>query len=67
MYCYIQVYHVRSDRGRVLDDITQVLGNMYLVQGDFALAVQSLERGKGLASSCTGSDLDTISLVSYFW
>ncbi|KAF8547519.1 TPR-like protein [Imleria badia] len=41
----------------------QVLGKMYLMQGDYALAVQSLEREKVLASSCTGSDLETISLI----
>ncbi|KAF8547590.1 TPR-like protein, partial [Imleria badia] len=41
----------------------QVLGKMYLMQGDYVRAVQSLERGQGLASSCTGSDLETISLI----
>ncbi|KAF8554885.1 hypothetical protein OG21DRAFT_1508408 [Imleria badia] len=41
----------------------QVLGKMYLMQGDNARAVESLERGQCLASSCTGSDLETISLI----
>ncbi|KAF8550593.1 TPR-like protein [Imleria badia] len=41
----------------------QVLGKMYFVQGDYARAAESLERGQGLASSCTGSDLETISLI----
>ena len=40
---------------------------MYLMQGDYACAVQSLEQGQGLASSCTGCHLETISLVSHFW
>ncbi|KAF8552779.1 hypothetical protein OG21DRAFT_1511030 [Imleria badia] len=48
MFCYIQV---------------QVLGKMHLMQGDYARAVKSLERGQALASSCTGSDLETISLI----
>ena len=39
---------------------------MYLMQGDYTRAVQSIERGQGLSSSCTGSDLDTISLVGRF-
>jgi hypothetical protein len=38
---------------------------MYLMRGDYARAVQSLERGQGLASSCTGCHVETISLVSY--
>ncbi|KAF8552132.1 hypothetical protein OG21DRAFT_1498629 [Imleria badia] len=41
----------------------QVLRKMYLMQGDNARAEQSLERGQDLASSCTGSDLEIISLV----
>ncbi|KAF8554888.1 hypothetical protein OG21DRAFT_1496708 [Imleria badia] len=41
----------------------QVLGKMHLMQGDYARAVQSLERGYDLASFCTGSDLETISLI----
>ncbi|KAF8550350.1 TPR-like protein [Imleria badia] len=41
----------------------QVLGKMYLMQGDYARAVKSLERGHVLASSCTGSDLETISFI----
>lgn len=45
---------------------TQVLGKMYLMQGDYARALQSLERVQDLASSCTGLDLETISLVNYF-
>ena len=40
---------------------------MYLMQGDYARAVQSLRKGQDLASSYTGTDLETISLVSYFW
>ena len=36
---------------------------MYLKQGDYVRAVESLERGKDLASSCTGSDMQAISLV----
>lgn len=39
---------------------------MYLMQGDYARALQSLERVQDLASSCTGLDLETISLVNYF-
>ena len=54
------------DYRHVFDDVTQVLGNMYLIQGDYARAVQSLEEGQSLASSCIRSDLETISLVSYF-
>ncbi|KAF8547907.1 TPR-like protein, partial [Imleria badia] len=41
----------------------QVLGKMYLMHGDYVRAVQSFERGEGLASSCTGSDLEIISLI----
>ncbi|KAF8550860.1 TPR-like protein [Imleria badia] len=41
----------------------QVLGKMYLMQGDYARAVQSLERAQGIASSCTGSDLKIISFI----
>ncbi|KAF8549449.1 hypothetical protein OG21DRAFT_1447848 [Imleria badia] len=41
----------------------QVLGKMYLMQGDYTRAVRSLERGLGLGSSCTGSALETISLI----
>ncbi|KAF8547589.1 hypothetical protein OG21DRAFT_1527056 [Imleria badia] len=41
----------------------QVLAKMYLMKGDYPRAVQSLERGQDLASSCTGSDLETISLI----
>jgi hypothetical protein len=37
---------------------------MYLMRSDYARAVQSLERGQGLASSCHGCHLETISLVS---
>ena len=40
---------------------------MYLMRGDYARAVQSLELDQGLASSCTGCHLETISLVSRFW
>ena len=40
---------------------------MYLMRGDYARAVQSLEQGQGLASTCTGCHLETISLVSHFW
>ena len=40
---------------------------MYQMRGDYARAVQSFERGLGLASSCTGGDLETISLVNHFW
>jgi hypothetical protein len=39
---------------------------MYHLQGDHVRAVQSLEEGQGLAPSCVGSDLETISLVSDF-
>ena len=39
---------------------------MYLMRGDYARAVESLERGQGLASSYTGCYLETISLVSRF-
>ena len=39
---------------------------MYLMRGDYARAVQSLERGEGLASTCTGYHLEAISLVSHF-
>ena len=38
---------------------------MYLKQGDYVRAVESLERGRGLASPSTGSDMETISLVNY--
>ncbi|KAF8555588.1 TPR-like protein [Imleria badia] len=41
----------------------QVLGKMYLMRGDYERAVQSLERGRSFASSCTGSDLETIALI----
>ncbi|KAF8549390.1 hypothetical protein OG21DRAFT_1500458 [Imleria badia] len=41
----------------------QVLGQMYLMQGDYARAVRSLEQAKDLASSSTDSDLETISLI----
>ncbi|KAF8546271.1 hypothetical protein OG21DRAFT_1491411 [Imleria badia] len=44
----------------------QVLANMYHLQGDHVRAVESLDKGQGLAPSCIGSDLETISLVSYF-
>ena len=40
---------------------------MYLMRGDYARAVQSLGRGQGLASSCTGCHLEVISFVSPFW
>ena len=43
-----------------------VHGKMYAVQGDYARAIQSLQRGQELASSYTGRDLETISLVSCF-
>ncbi|KAF8555608.1 hypothetical protein OG21DRAFT_1483747 [Imleria badia] len=42
---------------------SQVLGKMFLMQGDYEGAVQSLERGRGHASSYSGSDLETISLI----
>lgn len=38
---------------------------MYHMQDDYAQAVESLEKGQDLASSCSGSNLKTISLVSY--
>ena len=38
---------------------------MYLKQGDYVRAVESLERGQELASPSTGSDMETISLVTY--
>ncbi|KAF8552128.1 TPR-like protein [Imleria badia] len=44
----------------------QVLGKMYLMQEDYARAVQSLEEGQRLASACIGSDLATISLIFGF-
>lgn len=39
---------------------------MYLMQGDYSRAIQSLERGKDLTSSCAACDLEAISLVGYF-
>ncbi|KAF8552129.1 hypothetical protein OG21DRAFT_1486431 [Imleria badia] len=60
-YCYIQVFHL--DCEQALDDMDQVLGKMYLMRGDYARAVQSLERGRSFASPCTGSDLETIALI----
>ena len=40
---------------------------MYQMRGDYARAAQSLERGQGLTSPCTGCHLETISLASDFW
>ncbi|KAF8550012.1 TPR-like protein [Imleria badia] len=44
----------------------QVLANMYHLQGDHVRAVESLDKGQGLAPSCIGSDLETISLIFGF-
>ena len=38
---------------------------MYLKQGDYVRAVESLVRGQGIPSPSTGSDMETISLVNY--